>query len=288
MNNSLQTHQLFDLDQYPVHQPGSPKLTKVIESCRRQLADSGCSVLRGFLAPAVETMRQEARLLVPHAYIKERYGNPYSSPDDPSLPENHPVRTFLTRTQGFVPGDVMDEGTALKGVYRNPHFQAFIAACLGRDVIHEYADPLGCLVVNVIKDGCQHPWHFDANEFIVSTLVQAPKEGGIFEYCPNIRSESEENFDRVGRVIHDENRREVQVLDLRPGDIQVFLGRYALHRVTEVHGDEPRLSVIFAYADQPGHIATPTRARHLFGRTTPLHENQEAPRMDYVSDSKGG
>lgn len=278
--------QLVDLDRYPVHLPDSSGLKRVIADVRSQLASDGCSVLPGLFAPSCERMSAEASELVPKAYIKERHGNPYSSPDDPTLPERHPVRTFLKRTQGFVAGDLISEDTALKTVYRNADFRCFVARCLGRREIHEYADPLGCLVVNVIKDGCEHPWHFDANEFIVSTLVQSPEGGGAFEYCPDIRSETEENFDRVARVIHGEDRSEVKTLPLKPGDIQVFLGRYALHRVAPVRGPRPRLSVIFAYADQPGHISTPTRARHLFGRTTPLHENQPAQRADYATDGR--
>lgn len=277
---------IIDLDRYPLDRPGSTELTDAVRRCRADLRADGCSVLPGFFASGIRTMQCEAAELAPQAWFQERYGNPYSSPDDPSLPEDHPVRAFLKRDQGFVAGDLIAESAALRRVYHHAAFRRFIAACLELDEIHEYADPLGCLVVNVIRDGACHPWHFDTNEFVVSTLVQAPEAGGEFEYCPGIRSPESENFDRVGRVIHDEDRSEVRKLALRPGDIQLFLGRFALHRVTRVAGSRPRLSVIFAYAKTPGMIATEDRAKHLFGRATDVHRKHARPagRADTLID----
>jgi len=274
---------IVDLDRYPFDRPDSTAVRDAVEGCRADLHARGCSVLQGFFAPGIEAMRREASELAPRAYFRERFGNPYSSPDDPGLPANHPVRTFLKRDQGFVAGDLIADTTALQRVYRHSGFQRFVAACLGLDEIHEYADPLGCLVVNVIRNGACHPWHFDTNEFVVSTLVQAPEAGGEFEYCPGIRSPENENFDRVGRVIRGEDSSEVRTLALRPGDIQLFLGRFALHRVTPVEGSRPRLSVIFSYAKTPHMISTADRARHLFGRATDVHRERSA-RADSLID----
>ena len=60
-------------------------------------------------------------------------------------------------------------------------------------------------------------------------------------------------------------------LRLRPGDLQLFTGRYSLHRVTEVEGTRSRHTAIFAYSERPGVIGTPERTRQLFGRVTPAH-----------------
>lgn len=275
-----------DLAQYPLGQPRSAQLQEVIMRCRADLDACGCSVLPGFFAPGLGSMQREAALLAPHAYFKERYGNPYSSPPDPALPADHPVRALLKRNQGFVAGDQIAETGTLKRVYRDSQFRSFVGECLGLDAIHEYADPLGCLVVNVIRDGAEHPWHFDTNEFVVSTVVQAPAAGGEFEYCPNIRSPEQENFARVGRVIRDEDRSEVRTLALRPGDMQLFRGRYSLHRVAQVKGPQARLSVIFSYAKNPGMIATARRSQHLYGRTSDCHGKNFGPtgRTDTLID----
>lgn len=277
---------LIDLTRYPIDRLHGAPIKDVVARCRSNLAAHGCSVLPGFFAPGLDSMQREAARLAPQAYLEERCGNPYSSPDDPSLPASHPVRIFLKRTQGFVAGDQLPEVGCLKRIYRDPCFRTFIAMCLGLDMLHEYADPLGCLVVNVIRDAAEHPWHFDTGEFVVSTLVQTPEDGGEFEYCPNIRSPEQENFDRVGRVIRGEDRSEVRTLRLRAGDMQLFLGRYALHRVAPVKGRRPRLSVIFSYARRPGMIATAERSRLLFGRTADCHalDRSAAGRADTLID----
>ena len=83
----------------------------------------------------------------------------------------------------------------------------------------------------------EHPWHFDTNEFTVSMLTQAAEGGGVFEYCPNIRSAAAENFDDVRAVLAGRGEHLVRRLTLRPGDLQLFQGRYSLHRVSTVRGE---------------------------------------------------
>lgn len=276
-------HDVVDLSRFPIHEPSSAGYRAVVAETRAALAEDGCAVLRGFLAPSVELLERETNDLAPKAYVKKRYGNPYSSPDDPSLPEDHPVRTFLERTNAFVAGDLIPESSPLKRLYHFDAFKRFVAECVSEEEIFEYDDPLAGLVVNVLKPGWQHPWHYDTNEFIVSTLTQGADEGGIFEYCPRIRSPESEEFDRVRAVLKDEDRSEVKQLELVAGDIQIFFGRYSLHRVTRVGGQRARHSAIFAYAKEPGVIGKPERTKHLFGRLTPVHE-QASHRADGLLD----
>jgi len=277
---------IVDLSRYPIDRPRDPRLVAVIARSRNDLATTGCSVLTGFFAPGLSQMQREAAQLAPDAYVQKRYGNPYSSADDPTLPDDHPVRSKLKRTQGFVAADRIPTGSVLKRVFHDVGFRNFVGACLGIDALYDYADPLGQLVLNVIHGAGEHPWHFDTGEFVVSSLLQAPLDGGTFEYCPNIRSPEDENFDAVGRVIRGESRDEVHRLSLRPGDVQFFLGRYSLHRVAPVQGAQPRLSAIFSYARQPGMLATAERTRHLFGRVTDRHLDADnlATRSDTLRD----
>ena len=88
--------------------------------------------------------------------------------------------------------------------------------------MHELADPFAGLCLNVVTPGREHPWHFDTNEFAVSMLTQAPEDGGVFEYCPNIRSAGAENFDDVARCSAARGEHLVRRLALRPGDLQLF------------------------------------------------------------------
>lgn len=68
--------------------------------------------------------------------------------------------------------------------------------------LHELADPLAGLCLNVVGDGRSHPWHFDTNEIAISLLTRAPEAGGVFEYRPDIRDTTSENTADVAEVLH--------------------------------------------------------------------------------------
>jgi hypothetical protein len=144
---------------------------------------------------------------------------------------------------------------------------------------------LSGLCLNVIAPGRAHPWHFDTNEFTVSMVTQEPEAGGVFEYCPNIRSARAENFEDVRAVLAGRGEHLIRRLALRPGYLQLFTGRYSLHRVTSVDGTA-RHSAIFAYSQRPGVIGTVARTRQLFGRVAAAHLAAEgrAVRVDQLMD----
>jgi hypothetical protein len=152
--------------------------------------------------------------------------------------------------------------------------------------VYPMADPLAGLVVNVLEPGREHPWHFDTNLFTVSLMTRKSEAGGLFEYCPGIRSGDDECLAEVRGVITGASRKAVRQLDLAPGDLQLFKGRYALHRVAPVTGGRARHTVIFAYCEQSGVVGTPERTRQLFGRVLPIHEDvaRASRRLDALLD----
>ncbi|MAM56576.1 MAG: hypothetical protein CMN25_04515 [Salinicola sp.] len=279
---------LVDLDRFPLHDLASAQGRQLVEACRAQLADDGCVVLERFVPEAaLAPLEKETERLSPQAHYNRNETNPYNSDGDTSLPASHPKNRFDDRTNGFVAGDRIDDRTIIRQLYRHPQFQRFIASVVGMETIHEYADPLADLVVNVLREGCQHPWHYDTNEFIVTLMTRKPQAGGRFEYVPGIRSPEGENFEAVEAVL-DGDTRELKSRDLQLGDLQVFFGRYSLHRVTPVVGERERHTVIFAYAKEPGFVGRPERARRIFGRMAPIHERMlregEARRSDTLAD----
>ncbi|WP_136249144.1 HalD/BesD family halogenase [Halomonas borealis] len=271
-NVSASLEGLVDLERYPVQDLDGEKGQRLIRECREQLAEDGCVVLKRFVPDeALARLERETERLSPEAHYNQTETNPYNSDGDDSLPASHPKNRFDDRTNGFVAGDRIDSETIIRQVYEHPGFQRFIASVVGMDEIHEYADPLAGLVINVLREGCQHPWHYDTNEFIVTMMTRQSHGGGRFEYAPGIRSPEGENFEGVEEVIDGDHSR-LEALDLQPGDLQVFFGRYSLHRVTPVEGDKERHTVIFAYAKEPGFIGRPERAQRIFGRMAPIHE----------------
>jgi hypothetical protein len=274
---------LVDTGRYPLTDPGGNAWREIVGRIRDELREVGCSVLKDFVRPdAQQALRTECAAAAPHAYTKVERVNAYNIALDTPLPEDHPGRTIMERGNAFVARDQFPATSAIQQLYTNPVFQRFVADCFSQPELYELADPLAGLTLNVIAPGRAHPWHFDTNEFTVSLLTQEADGGGSFEYCPNIRSATSENLDDVRAVLAGESDL-VRRLDLRPGDLQLFLGRYSLHRVSTVEGAVARHTAIFAYSRRPGVIGSPERTRQLFGRVLPAHL-AEAVRGDELLD----
>ncbi|MEU4260981.1 HalD/BesD family halogenase [Streptomyces argenteolus] len=277
--------QVVDTDRYPLSDPGSAEAQGVVARARHELATVGCTVLPDFVRPSLQEMlRQQCAALAPHAYYDVETVNVYNIAVDAALPEDHPGRRTLQRGNAFVARDRIPDGALITRLYGHTPFRRFVADCFGLPDLHELADPLSGLVLNVVRPGMEHPWHFDTNEYTVSMLTQQAEAGGDFEYCPNIRSAEDERFDAVRDVLDGSARGDR--LPLRPGDLQLFKGRYSLHRVSPVRGDVARHSAIFAYSERPGVIGSVARTRQLFGRVLPEHLAAEgrAVRSDRLLD----
>ncbi|WP_308014993.1 HalD/BesD family halogenase [Nocardia coffeae] len=263
---------IIDTVRYPLREPRSAAWDEVVGTARADLGADGCCVLRGFIRPELlEALRTEGVALAPQAYYRVERVNAYNIPLDADLPADHPGRIVLERGNAFVARDLIPPEALIQILYSSPLFRRFLADCFELPALHEFADPLAGLCLNVVSPGMSHPWHFDTNEFTVSMLTQLPDEGGTFEYCPGIRSPEAENLDDVRSVLTGAGDELVRRLELRPGDLQLFQGRFSLHRVSPVAGDRQRHTAIFAYNERPGVIGTAERTRQLFGRVLPDH-----------------
>ena len=271
---------------YPIHTPDSALLRATIDDVRGQLKAKGCAVIKNFIRPeALAEMASEAAALAPRAYFTHAQATVYGGEPDAGFPQGHPRRRVLKRENGFVAGDFIGPSTGLRQTYHNHELKRFLASCLDVDVIHEFGDPLAQLVINVVKPNDKHVWHFDSNEFVVTVLTQPADEGGEFEYVPNIRSADGENYDAVQAVI--EGRAEgAHLIDLRPGDMQIFFGRYSLHRVRATGGSRDRHTAILAYSKQPGVLGKPEKTAKIFGRKLASHDaaDNQRPREDQLTD----
>lgn len=279
--------QVINTARYPLAEPASADWRAVVARTRRELRESGCSVLPDFVESALgDALRSECAAAAPLAHYDVETVNAYNIAMDPSLPDGHPGRIAIQRGNAFVARDRIPVESIISRLYASDLFQHFVASCFGLSRVHELADPLSGLCLNVVNPGMEHPWHFDTNEFTVSMLTQEPQAGGVFEYCPNIRSVEAENFEDVRSVLTGHGERLIRRLSLRPGDLQLFRGRYSLHRVSTVRGVVARHSAIFSYSERPGVIGSVARTKQLFGRVLPEHLAAEgrAVRVDRLLD----
>jgi hypothetical protein len=284
MSTPVAPLEMIDTDRYPLTGPGSPAWRETVGRTRAELAEAGCSVLADFVRPELhEVLRRECAALEPHAHTQVEQVNAYNTAIGEPLPDDHPGRVIMERGNAFVARDRIPASSLIGRLYASPLFRRFVADCFGLPELHELADPLSGLTLNVIAPGRAHPWHFDTNSYTVSLLTQAAAEGGTFEYCPGIRSAADENFAAVRAVLAGDTG-PVRRLALRPGDLQLFRGRFALHRVSTVRGEIARHSAIFAYSERPGVVGSAERTRQLFGRVLPAHLGGRTARGDELLD----
>ncbi len=281
--NSLED--VIDLDNFPIHLLANRRRTDLVAETRAQMDDVGCCRISNFVRPeAVEIMRAEAETLYDKTFWAELNHNPYASPDDQSFPTGHPRRFFQHRSSGFINSDVLTRDSLLRRIYDSDIVLHFVWECLGVDrPIYRWADVMGRNPYGVMAPGQTFPWHFDGNEFTVSVLVQRPEAGGVFEYVPDIRTPHAENYEQVQAVLEGD-REGVHELDLMPGDLQLFKGRFSMHRVTTVGGTIPRYIGLPTYVHDPYRMNRPYHSLNYYGRSTELHEQRARVIVDGLED----
>ena len=279
-------NQLVDLVAHPIDDRRSGRYRAIVEQVRNDLRSVGCAVIRDFVTPAtVDALSKEIMARKHTTHYSTQLMNPYfHTAVSPDFPSHHPVNTFIERSSGFIPGDSWDPDGAMEELFRCREVIGFVRDCLEVPELHCYADPLAGLTANILDPGQQFTWHFDTNDFAVTVLVDKADSGGAFQYVPAIRSGADEGFKAMQRVLdsgeHARDLPEVHTLDLQPGDLQIFRGRYSLHRVERVRADSrPRHAAIFAYTEQPGVIGRLERTQQLFGRVLQAHVDAEERRV---------
>ena len=215
-------------------------LQEQIEEARRRLNHSRGQIQRK------ETEREGLREQFEHA----RRHNIYFQKALPDLPKDHPaLREFETSNRTICADQLGD--TALMRLYEWPPFAAFLAATMEMPELHVMADPLARVNVMSYDAGQALNWHFDRSEFTTTLLLQAPDQGGDFEYRTDLRSNDDPNYEGVAHLLRGEDDK-VQSMTLSPGTLNVFRGKNTAHRVTPVDGETSRMIAVFSFFDRPG------------------------------------
>lgn len=236
--------------------------------CRETLDKDGALVLPGFFtSEAIASVIAQAEPHEADAFYAQSTHNVYLTPPDPNLAPDHTFNRQIVSTKGLIADDWIPADSPLRSVYADPDFRAFLCAVLGIDDIHPYADDLSSINVHFAAEGRELGWHFDNSAFAVTMLLQAPTGGGRFEYVPAVRDADAGDmaYDRVASVLDGTEIPETLTFD--PGDLVLFRGRNALHRVTPTEGEISRLLVVFAYNAEPGIGLSESALETFYGRT---------------------
>ena len=272
-----------DLIKYPIHEVG-PARKALIDESNLAIKDDGCVVLKGFVKQdRISELVAECDRVESQGHRNFTRTNPYFLSDREDLPLTHPLRRFYDRSNAFVPADNFGSESILRAIFDWPAFSPFVKEVLGEENFFPYADPLADVTVNLAEEGGGFPWHFDTNNYTVTLAIQNAERGGDFEYSPMVRSLTEENYEIVEKVL-DGDKNLIRTLKLEPGDLQIFKGRYSLHRVAPLAGLRKRYVAIFSYVAEPGMVSSPQRAKELYGRVLPIHLERAGLRADSLID----
>lgn len=237
--------------------------------CRERLDQDGALVLQRFASQAtIDRIVDEFAGREADAYYASRTHNVYLTPTDSSFPQDHPLNRQVVSSKGLIADDEIASDSALRDIYEDPDFRNFLCRVLGIDEIFPYADDLSSINVHFAAERKELGWHFDNSAFAVTMLLQTPTGGGRFEYVPNVcdTDEADMAYERVGLVLDGDEP--VETLEFEPGDLVVFRGRNALHRVTPTQGDVTRILVVFAYNDEPGIALSESALATFYGRSS--------------------
>ena len=271
---------IVDLDCWPVADLSAPAARRIIATARASIESTGCASFERFLRPdAVVAAAAEVEQLAPSAFVTDAMHNAYQLPHDAMVSDDH-VRNQQMRTRvASSAWDELGRGSVLQQLYLWDGLPEFIGAVTGRPTPYRLADPLGCCSVNVFRPGWWHAWHFDEAEFTTTVCLQDAEVGGEFEFTPPIRQSDDDLAEGIVAATvrshsefmpvtqHSRKAAPVTTASFAPGTLQIFAGRYCLHRVTQISGSRDRLVGVLCFASEPGVVNSPEVQKMFWGRT---------------------
>jgi hypothetical protein len=239
-----------------------------ITECRSILDCDGALLLPGFVTDdVIDQVVEQSAPREPDAFYSGSTHNVYLTKSNPALSIERAFNRQILSSKGLIADDQIPGNSPLRSIYSDRGVVEFLCGVLDIERIYPYADELSSISVHYAAEGMELGWHFDNSSFAVTMLLQAPEGGGRFEYVPAVRDSGggDMAYERVGAVL--DGLVEPKTLEFHPGDLVLFRGRDALHRVTPIEGSTTRMLVVFAYNDGAG-VALSDSALHTFyGRT---------------------
>jgi hypothetical protein len=257
---------LIDLDAYPLDALDDARGRDLIASCQADLAATGMFNLEDFVRPAALTALTAALepVIEGGSFLHRRRHNVYFMKSVEDLAPDHPALREFDTAHRTICADQFAESPLCR-LYEWPPLVAFIARVMEQPELYTMADPLARLNVMSYRAGQGLGWHFDRSPFTTTLLLQAPAEGGMFEYRTALRSEGDPNYDGVGRLLAGQDD-QLRCLPVRAGTLNLFKGKNTIHRVTPVSGDRDRIIAVFSYYPRRDVLFTPEERVGFYGR----------------------
>ena len=251
-------NQFIDLDRYPIDRLDSADGQALLAQCKKDLKAQAAITLPGFIREEVlDGLTAEAEKLVPgsprFASAPRVTFSELEEQDDHELGKE--VRAIKhSNAYNQILNYQIPNDSDLRAIYLWPKMTEFVRCVQMVDQLHLSQCPHLALTMKVAFEGDTDGWHYDPNDGVVTLLLQAPDEGGEFEYAPNIRSLADQNYEGVKRLFENPEK-EGRRVDQSPGSLTVFNGRNSMHRVKPVgRTEKPRIVAIFSYDQRPDQV----------------------------------
>ena len=258
--------QFIDLERYPLDRPGEPACQRLLRDGREALRRKALFSMPQFVRPEViEPIagQLQARLEQSCRYDRDRIAYAYEQ-GEPDWPADHPRKQLHRCSYNQVLNYQIANDSPLRRIYYWQPLTDFLRELCGFETFYRSDCPQLALCAKIAGEGDTDGWHYDTNDVVFSLLLQMPEAGGEFEYAPYLRSETDENYEGVSRVVADPGAHA-----LRPpmglGDFNVFMGDLSLHRVTPVIGARRRVVALFSYDRRPGMVFDQSYIDELHG-----------------------
>jgi hypothetical protein len=251
---------IINLQQHPIQD------ANYTNECKAKLDRNGALVMENFLTDStINFLQNEAGEVRPLAYFCHQNHNAYLLDSDPEFPSEHIRNLELVSDKGCVPHDQVPEDSPLRTLYEWSDFREFLANVL-EEPIFPYADTLSSININYFEKGQQLGWHYDNASFAVTLMVQAPEQGGEFEYRERVRNKEagEQGFFDTEAVVN--GSLACKTLAMGDGALVLFRGRNSLHRVAPVTSDQARILVTLNFNTEPGMMLSELARMTFFGR----------------------
>lgn len=251
-------NRLIDLDRYPIDRLDEPEGKALIARCQADLDRDAAATLPGFLrAEALAGLVVEAEGLIPGSRRFEktpRVTYPQSDISEGSALAAEVRSMKHLNANNQILNYQIPNNSDLRAIYLWPELTEFVRRVRRVPTLHVSQCPHLALTMKAAFEGDTDGWHYDPNDGVVTLLLQAADEGGAFEYAPNIRSASEQNYEGVKRLFENPEA-EARRIAQAAGTFTFFNGKNSMHRVKPVGPTaNPRIVAIFSYDQRPDQV----------------------------------
>ena len=275
---AMHTTQILNTERYPSIQPEHESGRALRSTCQQQLRENQYCVIPDFIhAEALSIMRDEAQKLQTLAYHNNALRNCYLHREqDPDLAADHPRNLQDRSSVRMIAYDQLDETSPLKRFYQSEAVRSLIADIVQEGPLFLSADAYQPANYVCYQDGDESAWHFDEdNSFTVTLMIQPAADGGQFEISPNTRSQDQENYPRVKKLLLGQANDSITSVAREAGALCIFRGCNSLHRVAPVHGEQLRIMGVFVYESAPDIRGDDAVNRTIYGPRIELSQSQE-------------